>query len=135
MATKNDKIILNLKQEIEEKKKLLNKAQRFTPVTNCNLEINGNRVNINVLTKDGLLLKIAEVKALQNALKSELPEEKLEIGGFSVEHWLEDLKSKFSTLNVSLERDRLKKLEEKLHGLLSLDTKVELEIESLKNQI
>lgn len=135
MASKNDKLILTLKQEIEQKKNLLSKAQKFTPKTNCSLSIFGSSLNLHVANKEDLLRVIASVKSLELGLESCLPGETLMIGGYSSEEWLEDLINKFNNLNLSLEKARLKSLEEKLYNLLSVDTKVSLEIENIKKSI
>lgn len=135
MPTKNDKVILDLKKEIESKKKLLSKTTKFNPVTNCSLTLNNVNYNLHTLQKDQLLLLLASVSSLQRELKTILPEEKLIISGFSSDSWIVDITSKFNNLNISLEKERLKTLEGKLHNLLSSDTKVSLEIEDLKSQI
>jgi hypothetical protein len=135
MASKNDKLILTLKKEIEQKKNLLTKSQKFIPKTNCSLTIFGNILNLHVANKEDLLKAIANVKSLEIGLHSCLPGETLTIGGYSSKEWLEDLINKFNNLNLSLERTRLKTLEEKLYNLLSTDTKVSLEIEDIKNSI
>lgn len=135
MGTQNDKVILDLKEKIKEKKANLAKVEKFNPVTNCNLEIDGARYNIHVCNKQNLLLLIAKLSNLKNGLASVLPEETLTIGTFTVDEWIKDLSDKFANLNVSLEEKRLKELETKLHNLLSIDKKVELEIDDLKDQI
>lgn len=135
MATKNDKVILDLKKEIEAKKKLLAAEVKFTPVTNCSLELDGIRYNLHVANQETLLMLIAKLSAMKTALATAMPGETLTIGGYPVAVWLEDLTMKFKVQNVSREKERLQKLEAKLHALLSIDTKVELEIEDLKSQI
>lgn len=135
MGTKNDKVILSLKKEIEAKKKLLASTSKFSPITNCSLEIAGVRTNLHAADKKQLLLLIAQVNSLCLALADVLPEEDLTICGYSAKDWLQDLIAKFNNLNIALEKDRLARLEAKLHNLLSTDTKVELEIEDLKSQI
>lgn len=135
MGTKNDKIILSLKKEIEAKKKVLASATKFTPVTNCSLELDSHRTNIHVAKKDELLLLIAKLNALKTGLVASMPGEKLIICGYPVDSWLSDLIAKYNVLNVTTEKERLQALQEKLHNLLSIDTKVELEIESIKEQI
>ncbi len=131
----NDKLILGLKKQIEEKKSLLAKVGKISYATNCSLPIDGNKVNLHVANKETLLLCIAKLESLKSGLANALPDETLFIDGFSVNEWLGDLTNKFNSLNVSLEKERLNKLEKKLHDLLSLDTKVSLEIEDLKNSI
>lgn len=135
MATENDKLILKLKTDIEAKKSALKKVKKFEPVTNCNLVIDGNRYNINVVDRDTILILIGKISAMNKGLTEVLPGEKLVISGFSAEEWLTDLTEKFANLNISTEEQRLKALEKRLHSLLSVDKKVELEIEDLKNQI
>lgn len=55
--------------------------------------------------------------------------------GYNVDSWISDLKSRFSILNRKAEEARLKKLEDKLHELLSTDKKVELELDNLAKLI
>lgn len=132
----NDKMILELKAQIEAKKKLLQKAERFSPRTNCNLSFSsGERYNLNVVTKPECLMLIGRLKSWKDSLNSVLPDETIEIGEFTIDLWIGDLVSRFNVLNRLLESNRLIGLEDKLHNLLSLDTKVELEIEDLKGQI
>lgn len=135
MGTKNDEMILSLKAEIEAKKKSLSTEIKFLPVTNCNLELDGVRYNIHTLNKDSLLLLITKLSAMKTALQNVLPDETLIIGGYSAEQWLKDLVQKFKAQNTAKEKERLQKLEARLHDLLSVDTKVELEIEELKSLI
>jgi hypothetical protein len=135
MATENDKVILKLKKEIEAKKASLKGVKKFEPVTNCNLTLDGNRYNIHVADKETLLLLISKIATMEIGLNAVLPNEDLTIGGFTSKEWLRDLTEKFANLNISTEEKRLKTLEDKLHNLLSTDTKVGLEIEDLKSQI
>lgn len=131
----NDEVVLELRGQVNAKKKLLKDTEKFSPKTNCSLQLDGERFNLNVIEKPTILLLLGKLQGLKTSLYTILPDESLEIGGFSVDLWIGDLKNKFSTLNRKLEEERLKKLEEKLYNLLSLDTKVELEIENIKNQI
>jgi hypothetical protein len=135
MATENDKVILNLKKEIEAKKKLLASEVKFNPITNCSLELDGSRYNLHVANKETLLVLIAKLQGMKNALAGVMPNETLTFGGYVVEDWLKDLTAKFQVQNVSREKERLQKLEAKLHELLSVDTKVELEIKDIMSQI
>jgi hypothetical protein len=135
MASKNDKVILELQKQIKEKKLLLNKTQKFVPITNCSFPINGSNVNLHVADKETLLRLIAYLKSMELGLKYILPEEVLTFNGFTSEQWLHDVLCKFNNLNISSEKERLSELEKKLHNLLSVDTKVSLEIENLKKSI
>ena len=56
---KNDEQILKLKERIETKKEELKKIKRFSPITNCVIDIDGNdkRIIIQVLSKELLKLE------------------------------------------------------------------------------
>ena len=131
----NDTMILNLKKQVEDKTKLLKNNERFSPKTNCSLSLDNDRHNLNVIDKPTILLLLAKLQSLRTSLNTILPDEKLVISGYDVDLWIEDLKSRFNTLNRKLEEERLLVLKQKLHSLLTSDTKVELEIEDLKSQI
>jgi hypothetical protein len=131
----NDKTILSLKKQVEDKKKLLKGADRFVPKTNCSLSLDGLRYNLNVSGKEEVLLLLAKVNNLKTSLAQILPEETLVISGYPVDMWIDDLKSRFNTLNRKLEEERLKILEGKLHNLLTIDTKVSLELKDLAKEI
>lgn len=126
-TTKNDKLILQLKKEIEQKKSLLAKSDKFIPETNCSLTLFGIKYNLHVQTSNQLLF----LKAFLNSLNS--PDLILE--GYKVEDWIKDIEVKYSILNIQSEKDRLKVLENKLYSLLSNDTKVSLEIEDIMKSI
>ncbi|MFC8686054.1 hypothetical protein [Brevibacillus porteri] len=132
MPSNNDNKILELKKQIEEKKKKLNKSQKFTPVTNCSIEMDGVRFNINVLQKEQLINLLVKLKA--NAIAAE----KLDllndymISGYSVTDWIDDLKARFDYLSRKEEEQKLKTMEAKLNQLLSNDKKVELEIDEIE---
>ncbi len=133
MANTNDKEILKLKALIKEKKDKLGKLTRFNPKTNCMLELNGEKVNVHVATKSKLLLLIAQLRVLSNALKQEYPEETLTIGTYNVQDWIDDLKSRFEYANEQDERARLDTLEKKLTSMLTAETSTSLEIADIKN--
>lgn len=126
-TTKNDKLILQLKKEIEDKKSLLAKSDKFIPETNCSLTLFGIKYNLHVQTSNQLLF----LKAFLTSLNS--PE--LIFEGYKIESWIRDIEVKYSILNIQSEKDRLKALEDKLYTLLSNDVKVSLEIENIMKSI
>ena len=52
----NDEKIIKLKHQIEEKRTKLGNLKRFTPITNCILELDGITTNIQILSKEKLVL-------------------------------------------------------------------------------
>lgn len=127
MGTKNDKLILQLKKDIDLKKSLLLKSEKFNPETNCSLTLFGIKYNLHTQTSNNLLF----LKSFLLSLNSP----SLIVDGFKVEDWIKDIEVKYSMINLIAEKLRLKVLEDKLHSLLSADTKVSLEIESIMKSI
>lgn len=133
MATKNDNRILELKKQIEEKKKELGKQPRFSPVTTCLFNRNGGRVNIHTLTsvQDVNSMLVFFNIYVMSAKDLDIDCAEVEIDGFSVLDWIEDLKSKKTTLEYAAKKEQLTTLEKKLDKLLSDDKKTELEIDAI----
>lgn len=135
MSTKNDKIILNLKKQVEEKKAAIKKSSKFTPITNCSIEFSGTRYNINVQQKDGLIALLVHLNALKNsAIELDLLDSYV-ISGYNIEDWITDLKARLAYVTRKEEENKLKAMEDKLHSLLSNEKKVELEISALEESI
>ena len=136
----NDSLIIELKKQVEEKQKALDSSKRFQPKTNCSLclpfPFNSERVNLNVADKPklqelavGLNLLKMSYDSLGEAVSDYSP------GGYKLQDWVDDVNARLFILNRSQEEARLKALKDKLHGLLSIDKKVELEIAQLKEMI
>lgn len=137
MATKNDERILELKKQIEEKKKELGKQPRFSPVTTCMFNHQGNRVNIHALTsiKDINAMLVYFNMYVMSAEDMGINCEDIVFDGFSVTDWIEDLKSKKTVIEYTTHKEQLTALEKKLDKLLSDDKKTELEIDAIADLI
>ncbi|MBZ9693274.1 hypothetical protein [Clostridium sp. M14] len=130
---KNDEKILMLKNQIREKKNKLNNINKFTPITNCSIELDDKRYNINVLTKDNVISLLIKLNTYKNsAIELDLLEDYI-ISGYKIEDWITDLKNKSAILSVKDEERKLKTMENKLNKLLSDDKKVELELNEIEN--
>lgn len=137
MAIKNDERILELKKQIEERKNELGKQPRFTPVTTCLFDREGCRVNIHTLTsvKDINAMLVFFNTYVMSAKDLDIDCAEVELDGFSVLDWMEDLKSKKAVVEYSAKKEQLTALEKKLDKLLSDDKKTELEIEAIADLI
>lgn len=125
----NDEKILLLKTKIEEKKKAIAKAERFSPTTNC--IINGSNINVlDINSLFDLLVELTMKRTCANNLDMGLT---LKYSGFSIDDWIEDITSKIMCLQVSNEKSKLKTMENKLDSMLSSDKKIELELLELEN--
>ena len=132
--TNDDKIML-LKSQIVEKKNSLKGKKKFSPLTNCSIELDGIRHNLHVSQKElltNLLVKLNMYRL--SAVDLEFEDEYI-MSGFSVDEWITDIKLKLEILKYEEEDRKLKVLESKLHNLLSLDKKVELEIGEIESMI
>lgn len=129
--SKNDDRILELKKQVENKKKKMAKKNiKFVPETNLIIEINGQKMNINVLSEKDLksLLVILNMYRMSAA---DLEMNDFEISGYKVGQWINDVKAKINMKTLKREETELKELEFKLDKLLSDDKKTELELDSI----
>ena len=128
---KKDDRILELKKQVENKKKeIAKKNVKFVPETNLVIEINGIKTNINVLNEKDLesllvILNMYHMSAVDLEMKD------FEISGYKVDQWMNDVKAKINMKTLKNEEAELKRLEEKLDKLLSEDKKTELELDSI----
>lgn len=127
METTNDKKVLELKEQIKEKKKSLAKV-KFSPTTNCMLPgLLGSQVtNINTLDLNGLKLHRAILKNL-------IQDEDLILGAYKVSEWIGDIEDKIAQLANNKKAKELSDLESKLSNLLSSEAKVTLEINAVES--
>lgn len=129
MATKNDERVLQLKKVIGEKKAELKSVKRFTPITNCVLDLEGQKYNLNVL-------QLADLRSLLVRLNMYLISAKdlgikLEIAGYNIDEWITDIKSKIEIFEYKKKESELKTLEAKLDKMLSDEKKTELELDEI----
>lgn len=129
--SKNDDRILELKKQIEAKKKSISERKvRFIPETNCVLNMDEMTINLNVCSDDALLLLLIRLNSYLMSAK-DLNMTDFEISGYSVVAWIKDIKSKLEVSSLKKEESDLKKMESKLDKLLSDDKKTELEIDEI----
>lgn len=133
MSNSNDQRILIIKKQIAEKKEKLGKNVRFNPVTNCSIEIDGDRNNIQVLAKEQLISLMVKLNAYLMSAKALGVAEEYLVGGYSPVDWIADIQSRIDILSRKNEENQLKAMEDKLSKLLSEGKKVELEIDEIES--
>ena len=130
MAQKNDERIMQLKQQIETKRKeLATKTSRFTPVTNCLLVIDKVTYNLHVESSELLLIKVNMMAMSAKDLGLDIS--KVIISGYSLADWIDDIQNYLKVQSYKDEKRKLEKLERQLDALLSDDKRTELEIDSI----
>ena len=127
--SKNDDRVLQLKEVIEKKKSDLKAVKRFTPMTNCVLDLDGQRYNLNVLQVDDLKLLLVKLNMYLMAAKD--LGIALEMSGYNVVEWMTDVKCKIEIFEHKAKEAELKTLEAKLDKMLSDEKKTELELNEI----
>lgn len=135
MTNNNDTRILEMKKQIEAKKEKLGKSTRFMPVTNCSIELDDKRYNLNAMTKDALIHLAVKLHSYMESAKTLGLGEQYVISGYSPVDWVADIKSKIDILSKKDEEKSLKVMEEKLSKLLSEGKQVELEIDAIESML
>lgn len=133
--SQNDELIIALKKQIEEKETKIEKGKRFSPVTNCSIDLAGVRYNLNTLNEDQIISLMVDLNVLNNSAKELGLEKEYKLSGFSIDDWMTDLKAKKETLGRKKEEQKLQVLKNRLHELLSSDKKIELELEEIKKSL
>lgn len=129
MATKNDERVLQLKQVIDKKKSELKGSKRFTPLTNCVLDLEEQKYNLNVLQLDDLQFLLVKLNMyLMSAKNLGIC---LEISGYNIEEWITDIKCKIEIFEYKKKEAELKALEVKLDKMLSNEKRTELELDEI----
>lgn len=130
MAQKNDERIMQLKQQIDIKRKeLANQTNRFVPITNCLMVIDKVTYNLHVDSSELLLIKVNTMAMSAKDLGLDIS--KIMISGYSLEDWINDIKNNLKIQNYKNEKKNLEQLEKKLDALLSDDKRTELEIDNI----
>lgn len=127
--SKNDERVLQLKKIIDDKKAELKSVKRFTPITNCVLDLEGQKYNLNVLQLADL--KLLLIKLNMYLISAKDLGIKFEIAGYNIAEWITDIKSKIEIFEHKKKESELKALETKLDKMLSDEKKTELELDEI----
>ena len=133
MAMTNDDKIMQLKAIIEKKKEELKKYKKFCPVTNCVLDLDGRKYNLNVLQENELVLLLVRLDSYH--VSAERLHLTLTLSGYDIFDWIDDIKDKLKDIEKRSKQLELKKIEVKLTELLSENKKKELEIGEIEAKL
>lgn len=129
MATKNDERVLQLKEIIEKKKLELKSAKKFIPLTNCVIDLEGQKYNLNVLQLNDLQILLVRLNMYRISAKDLGID--LEISGYNIAEWVTDINCKIEIFEYKKKETELKGLEAKLDKMLSDEKKTELELDEI----
>ena len=131
LMSRNDDRILTLRKQIEEKEKNLKQIKvKFSPETNCVLELDGVKHNINVCKEDELKLLLIKLNSYLMSAK-DLKMEDMKISGYTIDLWISDIQQKLLDFTLKEEEKKLKSNKELLERLLSEDKKTELMLDEI----
>lgn len=132
----NDEKIIKLKQQIEEKRNKLGNLKRFTPITNCILELDGVTTNIQILSKEKLALLLVKLNLYKMSIENlNMSFDKIMISGYDIRDWIMDILAKIDIISYKEEEQKLKTMESKLVELLSNEKKTELAIDEIEKML
>lgn len=132
MSNLNDVKIMELKKQIADKKEKLAGISKFAPITNCSVEVDGTRYNINTLQKEQIIQLMVRLNLYRISAKDLELTEEFNISGYKPEEWITDLKAKLDILSKKDEERKLRVMEDKLDKLLSDEKKTELELDDIE---
>lgn len=131
----NDQKILNLKAQIASKQQAIAKAKKFSPVTNCVIELDDKKYNLQVLTADQLTFLAVRLNSYQMSAFDLCITEPIMISGFAISDWVGDILAKKASISQKQEESKLTAMEKKLTALLSEDKKTELELDEIAKML
>ena len=132
----NDEKIIKLKQQIEDKRTKLGNLKRFTPITNCILELDGITTNIQILPKEKLALLLVKLNLYKMSIENlNMSLDEIIINGYNIGDWMCDILAKIDIISYKEEEQKLKTMESKLVELLSKEKKTELAIDEIEKML
>lgn len=132
----NDEKIIKLKQQIEDKRTKLGNLKRFTPITNCILELDGITTNIQILPKEKLALLLIKLNLYKMSIENlNMSLDEIIINGYNIGDWMSDILAKIDIISYKEEEQKLKTMESKLVELLSKEKKTELAIDEIEKML
>lgn len=128
-----DNTILELKADIIKKKANLKSSKRFNPVTNCSLELDGQRWNLHILNKHALYNILIKLHSYVESARALGVLEHYTVSGYAATDWIIDLRARIACVSRNAEIKKLKVMENRLTKLLSREKQVELEVNEISD--
>lgn len=133
--SKNDDKILDLKAQIEKKKREIGTVRNFEPSTNCILNIDNVNYNIHTFSKSQIIHMLVKLNSMMMSAKDLGLEDQLEFNGYNISLWIEDLMKLLNITNIRQEQVKLVQMEKRLTEMLSDNKKIELELDEIMKEL
>ena len=142
----NDDVIIELKKEIERRKKEIeNTESNFPNKTNMTFSFSerlSDSVNINTINSVEALIKMhSTLKSMKDTYEESakilsvenVP--KFTWMGFEFDKWECDIKNKISRIQINEKKSKLNQLETKLNQLMSVELKTKLSLDEITSEL
>ena len=133
--SRNDDKILDLKAQIEKKKREIGIVRNFNPSTNCILNIDNVNYNIHTFSKSQIIHMLVKLNSMMMSAKDLGLEDQLEFNGYNISLWIEDLMKLLNITNIRQEQVKLMQMEKRLTEMLSDNKKIELELDEIMKEL
>jgi len=139
--TKNDVLIKELMQKVEEQKASLGPREKVAWETNgifkFDSEVSGNFFNLNTVTDSETLAKalgflILQEEGFLRACNRFGITSKYKWGGYTVEEWEKDFQTRIKVIQYDKKKKQLDETKKKLAALVSEEARTEMELEDIK---
>lgn len=133
----NDERIEKLIDQVnKQREKIKNMKKNQELMTNLTLTYEGKIYNLNVLTKDELVLLAAKLGSLKVGIEhlndNNFGYNELCLCTYSIDDWINDILVKIKEKNIKEEKKKLNSLESKLKDMFSEDKKKEKELDEIE---
>lgn len=143
MNNDKQKLVDELFSLLEKKKAEIAQAEKLNWITNCSFPLSriySDRLNIQVVSEPVQL-----IEALSTLLEKEAAFEKANTilgekatfkwGGFTVEEWTADFKTRLSKINIANKKKELADLESRLSKHISQEKRDEMDLADIANKL
>jgi hypothetical protein len=139
---KNDERIKQLMTEVEDRKAKLGAKPKATWLTNGVFKYNSNEYfNLNTIQNSDKLVEALSFLINKTRDQEEaaqllgVPEPSFEWGGYSIQDWLADFKTRLSIVTWESNKAKLDGTQAKLAQLVSEEARTEMELDSISKSI
>ena len=143
MAKKTDEKTLGLIKEIQRRKAEIATLEKPNWRTNCSFSYGSQLIAINIHVSDTrtLILIAAFLSDKKKGYDAVAPTLGIESipeftwGGFSVDDWLSDIKTRIAKIQIVSKRQKLEQLETRLNAIVSPELRAAMELEAIESEL
>jgi hypothetical protein len=144
MSEKNDKLVMELFQRVQDKKAEIEKVSRPQWETSCTIGYNPDsvqdRTNIQTVVDLKKLVELASFLIIKEGAWKEAAKA---IGvstpfswmGYTKDQWFADFRTRAAAIEINTKKKELQRLEDKLNTLVTVEQRREMELEKIAKEL